>query len=349
MNCKIGDKVRFLNETGGGTITRITSATMVCVEDKDGFEIPMRASDLVVVNDDETNPKNKISDKYDFASIRRPAAPPPEPDTREDVTITPDEDSDDYELLLAFVPCDDGKPTESDLDLFFVNDSTYHCMYAVSEWTKLNKLSLLGKGDLSPDTKEHVRLMRREEMKTVKTLNITLLLYKHRDYAVHPPEQVNVELNPLKFIRVSSFVENDFFDEKAYVLKIAADTVPEELTVDPKELQKAMTQKKDKPATPTNAHSPESEEIDLHIEALVDNPEELDAAQMIEIQKSRFTIALDLGISAGTRRMVFIHGVGNGKLKHEIRRLLDTRYAGKVRYQDASFKEYGYGATMVIL
>ncbi len=46
--------------------------------------------------------------------------------------------------------------------------------------------------------------------------------------------------------------------------------------------------------------------------------------------------------------MVFIHGVGNGKLKYEIHKLLDTRFAG-LKYQDASFKEYGFGATLVYL
>jgi hypothetical protein len=38
--------------------------------------------------------------------------------------------------------------------------------------------------------------------------------------------------------------------------------------------------------------------------------------------------------------------VGNGTLKIEIRKELD-RMKNKLDYQDASFKEYGYGATMV--
>jgi dsDNA-specific endonuclease/ATPase MutS2 len=46
--------------------------------------------------------------------------------------------------------------------------------------------------------------------------------------------------------------------------------------------------------------------------------------------------------------VVFIHGVGNGTLKLEIRRELEKK--DKIlTFQDASFKEYGYGATMVNL
>jgi dsDNA-specific endonuclease/ATPase MutS2 len=63
---------------------------------------------------------------------------------------------------------------------------------------------------------------------------------------------------------------------------------------------------------------------------------------------SRFTTALEGAILAGTRRIVFIHGVGNGRLKHEILKTLNRKYP-KLRYQDASFKKYGYGATLVML
>jgi dsDNA-specific endonuclease/ATPase MutS2 len=40
--------------------------------------------------------------------------------------------------------------------------------------------------------------------------------------------------------------------------------------------------------------------------------------------------------------------VGNGVLKQEITKKLKSKYS-KFNFQDASFKEYGYGATMVIL
>jgi dsDNA-specific endonuclease/ATPase MutS2 len=59
-----------------------------------------------------------------------------------------------------------------------------------------------------------------------------------------------------------------------------------------------------------------------------------------------FKSKLEEAIHTHTRKIVFIHGVGNGVLKMEIRKELDRR-AKKLTYQDASFKEYGYGATLV--
>ena len=53
-------------------------------------------------------------------------------------------------------------------------------------------------------------------------------------------------------------------------------------------------------------------------------------------------------LHTGLIKIVFIHGVGQGVLKQEVLKLLKTKYA-KYYTQDASFREYGYGATMVIL
>jgi dsDNA-specific endonuclease/ATPase MutS2 len=40
-----------------------------------------------------------------------------------------------------------------------------------------------------------------------------------------------------------------------------------------------------------------------------------------------------------------IHGVGNGKLKQEILAILKT--VDGIEYFDASYKDYGYGATEI--
>ena len=54
------------------------------------------------------------------------------------------------------------------------------------------------------------------------------------------------------------------------------------------------------------------------------------------------------GIKNHVKRIVFVHGVGQGVFKQEVAGLLNRKFK-KYYFQDASFKEYGYGATMVIL
>ena len=50
---KIGDKVRFLNEIGGGKIVAFKKNNIVLVEDEDGFEIPMQLNDIAIVQSDD--------------------------------------------------------------------------------------------------------------------------------------------------------------------------------------------------------------------------------------------------------------------------------------------------------
>ncbi|MDR2466044.1 MAG: DUF2027 domain-containing protein [Prevotellaceae bacterium] len=364
MKYKIGDRVKFLNDTGGGRISGFAGSNVVKVMDEDGFEIPVLASELIPdeQQDKQGERRRYANDEYSNENTRPTLAKPErmkpaeKPLPRTSVS-EPERDGDDYELLFAFVR-KTSNVEDSDFHFYFVNDSPFCCMYAVSRLTGTGRLKLTGKSDIEPETKELVAEISRRDINAGLTLNFTCLLYKTGEYKPYPPEQVNVELNPLKFAKSSSFTENDYFDEDAYIIKVASDRVSSHvpdrpnMQIDPKALETAIKQKKDrKPAAVQKPAQRMMEEIDLHIEHLLPEggSEGLDKGQMLEIQLARFTTALELGIGAKTERMVFIHGVGNGKLKREILRMLDTRYADRVRYQDASFEEYGYGATMVII
>ena len=50
---KIGDKVRFLSEVGGGIISGFKGKDIVLVEDEDGFEIPTPINDVVLVGNED--------------------------------------------------------------------------------------------------------------------------------------------------------------------------------------------------------------------------------------------------------------------------------------------------------
>ena len=102
------------------------------------------------------------------------------------------------------------------------------------------------------------------------------------------------------------------------------------------------------PAKPKKRITPEIREVDLHIQELVDSYSGLSNKEIVDIQMDRFRSEMEEAIRNGTKRIVFIHGVGQGTLKNELRRESERRYP-KFDVQDASFREYGYGATMIIL
>ena len=59
----IGDKVRFLNEVGGGIVAGFQGKNIVLVEDEDGFQMPMLVNEVVVVTDEDYSTTNLVEGK----------------------------------------------------------------------------------------------------------------------------------------------------------------------------------------------------------------------------------------------------------------------------------------------
>lgn len=57
---KIGDKVRFLSEVGGGIVKGFRGKDIVLVEDADGFDIPMQIRECVVIDTDDYNMTGRL-------------------------------------------------------------------------------------------------------------------------------------------------------------------------------------------------------------------------------------------------------------------------------------------------
>ena len=62
----------------------------------------------------------------------------------------------------------------------------------------------------------------------------------------------------------------------------------------------------------------------------------------------KFGEIMDRHIKQKGLKIVFIHGKGNGVLRQEIIKTLKYKYKSCL-YQDASFREYGFGATLVTI
>ena len=73
---KIGDKVRFLSEIGGGIVKGFQGKDIVLVEDADGFDIPMPMRECVVIDTDDYNMKRKGAPAPSKASITLSISPP---------------------------------------------------------------------------------------------------------------------------------------------------------------------------------------------------------------------------------------------------------------------------------
>jgi dsDNA-specific endonuclease/ATPase MutS2 len=86
-------------------------------------------------------------------------------------------------------------------------------------------------------------------------------------------------------------------------------------------------------------------EYDLHIEKLVKNHQQLDQADILQIQTDTARIHIDHALRNRIPKIVLIHGVGEGVLKQELE-VLFRRYDG-LTHRDADYRKYGSGATEV--
>ncbi len=259
----------------------------------------------------------------------------------------------DYLVKLLFVPAaDTDKPAETaDLEAWLVNDSSYTLFYNIARREQRGDfVRTIDSGTLAADSKQKIKLYRRAELAEISTLHISLLPYKPTAFVPRAVEAFDLELHPLKFVRAASFVENDYFETPALEFTLASsdETTDGASPVIPSK----APQKESKPkAAPVShkASSKEEEVVDLHAEEILDSTEGMASGEILKAQLARFTVALDGAVRAGRqKRIVFIHGVGKGKLRYEIEKELKRSYP-KLRYQDASFAEYGYGAIMVFL
>ena len=88
-------------------------------------------------------------------------------------------------------------------------------------------------------------------------------------------------------------------------------------------------------------------EVDLHIEELVDDHRGWSNAEILIFQIEKFEKVLNKAFQVGTKKIVVIHGRGDGVLRYEIRRKLRD-YPG-IEVYDAPWKTYGQGATEILL
>ena len=89
-------------------------------------------------------------------------------------------------------------------------------------------------------------------------------------------------------------------------------------------------------------------EVDLHIENLIQSHKGMRNHEIVEVQMANFRRSMNSAVNRNLKRVVFIHGVGAGVLREEIRAELRA-YFYQYEYLDGSYEKYGAGATEVLL
>ena len=226
---KIGDKVRFLSEVGGGRVSGFQGKDIVLVEDEDGFDVPMRISEVVVIGEEDYDTRHVVEVKA--KAIVNPSLSELSEEEPADRPVTfrakPEErrGGDKLSAYLAFVPMDVKALSDTRFESYFVNDSNYFMRY-VYMTAEGNAWQVRSTGEVEPNTKEFIEEFGCEDLNILECSCLQVIAYKRdKHFLLKPTINAQVRIDPVKFYKLHTFRENDFFEQPALIYTIIENDV----------------------------------------------------------------------------------------------------------------------------
>lgn len=371
---KIGDKVRFLNEVGGGIVTGFQGNNIVLVEDKDGFDIPVNLHECVLVETDDYNialqkkksestpvTEEKVKPTSVKAELNKEVVEVESDDENRPVTFhaSPIERSngDILNIYLCFDPIEVDELTQTNFDTYLINDSNYFLDFTYLSGEGKG-WQLRYRGTAEPNTKIFIETLSRENLNDLQHLCIQAMAYKEKKTFLQKPV-INIDLRPdlTKFYKLHTFAPNDFFKERVLTLDIIVNDKPvRQIFAQAEDIREALLGNKEEEDSHPHIHAiaikkeqhDEIDIVDLHASKLLDNMDGMKHSDILDYQMSIVKKKMEACKNENGKKIIFIHGKGQGVLRNAILRELRHSYK-TCTSQDASFREYGFGATMVII
>lgn len=348
--------MRFLSEVGGGRISGFKGKDIVLVEDEDGFEIPVLKKEVVVVcSDDYSRDGVSSPGQADVNVTPKPVAVPKPSSVPAFHRPEERKGADVLNLYLSFVPDDVKEISSTSFEAYFVNDSNYfvQVLYLSAEGAGWNSRF---NAVVEPNSKLFVEEFERSALVGMERLCIQAMAWKQdKTFALKPAMTVEIRLDCTKFYKLHAFRPNEFFRDPNWTVPVIRDDKPvRSVFVEAAELQEALLtpsrmparEEKRVPAAAPASGKGDAIELDLHIDRLLDTTAGLSNADMLLVQMKEFRRVMDENVNKPGQKIIIIHGKGDGVLRKNILQELKYRYKN-CSSQDASFREYGYGATQV--
>lgn len=344
---KIGDTVRFLNAVGGGKIVRLEGRIAYVCDPDDGFETPVDINECVVVPSAANAPEIPDTPVSEAA---------PEKPLREPVKETA---SKELTAALLFEPRDIKKLSQTSFDIYLVNDSNYRLLYAVSARpSDAADFTLLAAGEAEPNVQVFIDEVNQLDINKLAVISVQLIAFKSdRDFELRAPIAFETRMDLTRLAKLHCFTSTAYSTVPVLTVPIVTNGV----TARPLRLEQLLDNYPPAPQNSNNSnHSNNSNKnstkpktgeptvVDLHIHELLDSTTGLQPADMLACQLREFDNRMAEAARHPGSKIIFIHGKGEGVLRAAILDRLRRRWP-KCDVQDASFREYGFGATQVTI
>lgn len=353
MKFQIGDKVKFLNEQGGGFISKIETPSLVYVSTTDGFDIPYSTTELIKVEattasanffDEDFGTHEKLSDE-DLQEM--------EADNK--ITALSGKKSDVLKegLSLAFIPHDQLRTLFGLIDIVLINNSSYNVLFALFRKDE-EKYQGQDYDAIEPYSTFLVETIDRDDLASWLEGNVQAIFYASSMDKLISPLNEFFKIKGSKLFHENAFKAIDVLEKKAFVHQLSdlkyqtlISKTEETATLQSADLGRDIEQALGIKKSLIEGHKIGllEAEIDLHISALDSDYQNLEKHEIMQIQLDYFEKTLEDAMIHQYQKLVYIHGIGNGSLKSELRRILKTY--PDIQVKEAAFNNYGYGAIEV--
>jgi hypothetical protein len=311
MRFKLGDFVRFVDERREGYVTRVIDEHTIGVTGDDDFEIPVLESQVTMVHGDHSEAQGQDSR------------------TRQPVKT---ESFIEKGVFLAVVS--DAR-TASVVHFHLLNTTSWDLL-AVCNSEKTDSVKGEYASIVDPVSTVKIYSASLTELSSWPKIQLQILFYGTQLHKAKQPLVFAEKFNAKDF---SGAKKNaPLLNQPAWLFQLDET----EVLIDAEKLKESFFKS---PEEKTGIARPQTE-IDLHIERLADDHQFLTSSEMLSIQLTELRKNIDAAIAHKFPSIVFIHGVGNGTLKHEIHKVVSKHPQVKT-FMDARKEKFGYGATEV--
>lgn len=313
MQFKLGDFVRFVDEKREGYVTRIIDAQTLGVTDTDGFEIPVAVSNLTSVYGHQANVAKA-------EEVSNPSSPSDDRFIEEGVYI-------------AVV---ESQKASSVVHFTLINRSSFQLLLSFKTDLKGKYKGEFG-SVVQAKTQTQIYSENLADLEIWPEFNFQILFYTTANLKPKVPLVLTRKFRAKDFSISKSLIPE--LNKYGWLIRLD-EPLP---LIDAQKLKESLfrgASEQVKVAIPPI-------EIDLHIEKLRDDYQFLDQSEMVNIQLAYFQQMLDAAIVHQMPKIVFIHGVGNGTLRHHIHKVI-SKHPQVRTFMDAQKEKFGFGATEVI-
>lgn len=314
MKYKLGDFVRFVDEKMEGFITRIIDDQMIGVTGEDEFEIPVLASKVTTVHG------------YEPAGSKKNAV-------AEEKLV----DLSQFDKKGIYVGVVADAKAQSVVHFHLVNTTSFQLLAAFST-EKQQVFKGEFSGVIAPRSSENIYSAQLADLQLWPTFIFHVIYNTKQNIEPPAPLVVKEKFKAKDFSTTKKQVP--LLNQPGWIIRLDEP----ELVIDAQKLKESFF----KPAEEKVVFEKPVSEVDLHIEKLRDDYQFLQSSEMLSIQLAHFHKALDAAIVHQLPDITFIHGAGNGTLRHELQKVL-SKHPKVQTFMDARKEKFGYGATKVML